>query len=100
MERPDGVYFDLSREDYDNIVAVNWSTLKHMDRSPAHYRQELLEWDHDTSAKKRGRVSHLAIFEPERWRNSVAVWDGDRRAGKLWEQFVERNKGLELLTEK
>ncbi len=96
-DRPDGVYFDLSREEYDNIVAVNWSTLKHMDTSPAHYQQQLLEWNHDTAARKRGRVGHLAVFEPDRWRSSVAVWDGDRRAGKEWEAFKARNQGLELL---
>jgi hypothetical protein len=42
---------------------------------------------------------HLAAFEPEKFRNGVAVWDGKVRRGKDWDAFCDRNVGKELLTE-
>ncbi len=93
------VIFDMSREAYDQIQRVNWSSLKHMGKSPAHYRQNLLTPRKDTDALKFGRVVHLAVYEPEKFAYSVAVWGGGRRAGKEWDKFCEHNDGRELLTE-
>lgn len=97
----DGVH-ELSREDYDNLSErVNWSKLKWLFKSPAHYRHALLSKQEDTDAMRLGRVVHLAAFEPERFRSSIAVWDGGVRRGKDWEQFKSRHEreGHELLTE-
>jgi hypothetical protein len=88
----------ISRAEYDKLDAVNWSTLKHMLRSPAHYRAAMLEKPEDTPALKMGRLIHIAAFEPERWKSEVAVWDGGRRQGKEWERFQEDHRGLELAT--
>lgn len=101
MALSDGIHPDIPWEEYERIDRTNWSKLKHMHYSPAHYRHEVLnkEADEDTDARKMGRVVSLACFEPERFRSRIAVWDGGRRAGRDWEAFVERNKGLELLTE-
>jgi hypothetical protein len=53
-----------------------------MKLSPAHYKHALVTPTADTDAKKVGRVVHLAAFEPERFRNAVAVWDGARGAAR------------------
>src|SRR4029077_6500729 len=89
----------MSRAEYDRLDRVNWSSLKLMARSPAHYRQALIEPPADTDEKALGRAIHLSVFEPERVRQLVAVWDGGSRRGKDWERFKEENKGRELLTE-
>jgi hypothetical protein len=66
---------------------------------PRALRHILLNPPEDTDPKRLGRATHIAAFEPERFRNSIAMWDGPRRAGKDWEAFKQRNEGKELLTE-
>lgn len=36
----------------------------------------------------RGTLGHLAILQPELVDHRVAVWRGDRRAGNVWDKFV------------
>lgn len=87
----------LSREQYDAVEAVNWSTLKHLGRSPAHYIHGLTPSTDDTDAKQRGRVLHYAVFEPERYRHQVAVWH-EKRQGKAFDDFAKANAGKEIIT--
>lgn len=90
----------MSREEYDALDHTNFSTLKWMAKSPAHYLFHKKNPDtDDTDAKKLGRTGHQAILEPERFLASAAVWTGGRRAGKDWEAFKAANEGRELLTE-
>lgn len=95
---PNGVHFDVPREDYDAIDAVNWSRLKMIGKSPAHYRHNLLTPSKDTDARKRGRAVHMAVFEPERYLSATIVWDAGRRHGRKWDAFVEKNEGKDILT--
>lgn len=100
MKNETGIYTGVSREEYERVQRVNWSTLKHMKRSPAHYRAAVQQRaKEDTDALRIGRAVHLAVLEPERFVASIAVWDGDRRAGKEWEKFKEKNGHLEILRE-
>jgi hypothetical protein len=94
-----GVRPGVTREEYDALDRVNISTLKWMGRSPAHYNHHKKNKDEgDTDAKKLGRARHMAVFEPERFLASVAVWkEGIRRGGK-WDEFKAANEGRELLT--
>src|SRR5438128_2539049 len=94
----DGLH-ELRREDYDSVERINHSSLKLIARSPSHYLHGLLEERADTDALKMGRVTHLAVLEPERFRSLITVWDGGRRVGKDWDKFCEQNAGRELLTE-
>lgn len=95
-----GVYTAVTRENYDRIERVNFSSLKHLKRSPAHYRAAITKRiDEDTDAMRVGRATHVAALEPERFRASHAVWDGGRRYGKEWDKFCATNAGLEILTE-
>jgi PDDEXK-like uncharacterized protein DUF3799 len=87
----------MARDAYDRIVACNWSTLKELKRSPAHYRHRLIEKRPDTDAMKRGRATHMAVFEPERFNAECVVWES-RRAGKEWESFQQEHRGREVLT--
>lgn len=94
----DGIHPNLHRREYERIERVNFSTLKWMARSPAHYRSVLTTPAKDTDAKKLGRVAHLAAFEPERFNSAIAVWDGGTRRGKDWDKFCSQHEGKELLT--
>lgn len=89
----------LSREDYDAITdRANYSTIKHLHRSPAHYRHAVTtREDRDTAAMQIGRITHLAIFEPERFDREIAIWDGGQRRGKAWDAFREEHEGKELV---
>lgn len=86
--RSDGIHA-LTRAEYDAVDRVNFSSLKHIARSPAHYRHRLEHRDEgDTDARRLGRATHMAILEPERFGTEWVQWDGGRRAGKLWDEFV------------
>lgn len=89
----------LTREQYDAATGINWSALKHMGRSPAHYQQAQATPMEDTDALRLGRCVSMAVFEPDIFGARVAVWDGGRRAGKEWQAFCQANAGREILTE-
>lgn len=99
MEPTESRILDLTRDDYDNAVRANLSTLKHLAKSPAHYLHALTNRGGDTDAKKVGRAVHVAIYEPERYASAVAVWDGGTRRGKEWESFKAANADRDILTE-
>jgi hypothetical protein len=86
--------------EYQRIPRVNWSTLREMGKSPAHYRAKLLQSiDEDTDAKLIGRATHVATFEPDLFHSKFITWHDGARRGKAWEKFQEEHAGLEILTE-
>jgi exodeoxyribonuclease VIII len=91
----------LTHAEYEAIEALNWSKLKWLSRSPAHYLHNLLHPGADTAALKRGRAVHVASLEPERFGALYVVWGGGRRQGKDWERFeaAAAVNGQEVLTE-
>jgi hypothetical protein len=89
---------NMGRPDYDKLQRTNWSSLKNMARSPAHFRHYRLQAVEDTDAKKRGRCTHLSSLEPERFLAECARWDGGTRRGKEWDAFRAANASKELLT--
>lgn len=89
----------LSREEYDRLDRTNFSALKHMARSPAHYLAAKKE-PRDSASMKRGRAVHIACLEPHKFKDEVVVFDGDRRAGKAWEAFEAAHASKEILTAK
>lgn len=88
---------------YEQIDAVNWSSLKYMATSA-----RLLQWrtTHprpDSPALRLGRAIHCALLEPERWPSAYVVApDVDRRTkiGKAdWAAFQEAlDPAAELLS--
>lgn len=72
--------------DYRAVKAVNWSNLKHMERSPAHYRAAV-DGDLERPASPAlafGSLVHALTFEPATVDQFYAVEEVDRRtkAGK------------------
>ncbi len=82
---------------YSLIDAVNWSSLKHMERSPLHYQHALTADREDSTAMAMGRATHTAVLEPHRLETDYAVFGGLRRAGKEWEAFEAANAGKTIL---
>jgi exodeoxyribonuclease VIII len=97
--RDPGIWFGVEREEYERLPRVNWSTLKWIDLSPAHYQQVLLEETEDTDAMKLGRACHIAVFEPDLFKSRCIRWDGGARRGKDWEALVRAHPDDEILTE-
>lgn len=90
----------LPRDEYDRLGRVNFSTLKWMGKSPAHYLYRLTTPDEkDTAARQRGRVVSMAVYEPARFRENCVVYDGKTRRGKEWDAFLDRHPDHEILTE-
>lgn len=88
----------MNYEDYAAIQAINWSTLKHMRESPAHYRAaQSAPLTPDTDALILGRVAHMALWEPDRLLTDVVAWDGGTRRGKAWDAFKEEHAGKDII---
>lgn len=88
---------DVPRKHYDEIEAVNFSTLKHLGRSPAHYLHALQHPQEDTDALILGRAIHIAVFEPARFKATHVRWEGGRRQGKEWEAFKSEFRSRTIL---
>jgi len=83
--------------DYQQIKAVNWSTLREMRRSPLHYRHRLAHAIPDAPRLALGRAIHTAVLEPELFASGYAVYTGGRRAGKDWDAFEAANADKTVL---
>ncbi len=92
----DGLH-QLPRDQYDALSRVNWSTAKIIGKSPAHYRHALLKGGTDTNPKRRGRATHVGVFEPERWKSEYISYKG-RRGTKAFKAFEASAAGREILT--
>ena len=74
----------------------SFSGLKWMDRSPASYRWHRDHPTPQTDAMRIGDAVHLAVLQPERC--DFAIWEGGRRAGKEWQDFVASTTDRTRLT--
>jgi hypothetical protein len=72
---------------YAEIQAVNFSTLKNMNVSPAHYRYWVDRAVPETDAMTIGSAVHVAVLEPDKFPLRFMVWEGGVRRGKEWEMF-------------
>lgn len=84
-------------EAYINAEGVNWSTLKHMRDSALHYRYHKDHPDSDTTGRKKGRALHTLVFEPAKFADEYAIFEGETRKGKVWDAFKEANADKTIL---
>jgi exodeoxyribonuclease VIII len=82
--------------EYCTIPAVNWSTLKEMGRSPAHYRYKLTAERTDSAAFALGRATHTAIFEPDRFMLEYVLNDENRNTN-AFKAFKQENLDKTIL---
>lgn len=73
------------------------STIKEMLRSPAHCKAYMSgKKRKETNAMQIGTALHMAVLEPHLFGSSYAIWD-DIRKGKLYDEFLVKNKGKTVL---
>lgn len=98
-------------EDYLKVDAVNWSTLKHFFKSPAHVKAYMDTPPRDTKATTLGTLQHMALLEPEKLKDEcIAAPDfgplrktdtttsEEGKANKLAKlDFYEQNKGKNII---
>lgn len=98
------IHYDMPFDEYRRLPALNISALKHIKRSPLHYRHALTS-ARETDALRLGSAAHMAVLEPERFVSAHAVWDArtaagamSPRRGKAWDDFVTASVGREIIT--
>jgi hypothetical protein len=90
----------LSWEQYRALDALNWSRLKHLAKSPAHYHWALTDTeDNDTKSLLLGRAVHAAVLEPKYFKERFTIFQGTKR-GKAWDEFkaAAELEGQEVLS--
>jgi len=88
----------ISWEKYQALEEVNFSRLKNIAASPAHFKARWAEVQSDpTDAQRVGSAIHAAVFQPDVFLDEYVRWPGGRRAGKEWEAFVEEVGEREIL---
>jgi hypothetical protein len=89
--------------EYQDIDALNWSSLKLMHESPLMYRWRERHPRKDTQALSLGRMVHMAVLEPERFEECCvrrpSEFDSWRtKASKEWRQ-EQLDAGREVMTD-
>lgn len=74
----------VHRDAYDQINRLNWSKLRLLEKSPAHFKHGFGD---ESDSLKLGTAIHMAILEPERFESTYVVFPGKVRRGKQWEEF-------------
>ena len=85
--------------DKDKYLPLSFSSLKAFDRSPlafVHYKEAPRK---QNDAMRFGTLVHRAVLEPERYQDTVTVYDG-RRGTNDYKQFVQENLHKDILTTK
>lgn len=98
----------LTRDDYVTCVGMNPGSLAaglvgHDDINPTAIR---MAWESPDDTPRtiaqqdsldRGTLAHLFVLQPELVMKRVAEWEGGKRIGKDYDQFVEDNPGKLLI---
>ena len=75
---------------YSDLPGVNFSTLKHIAKSPLHYAHACKPRQ-DSDVFRVGRALHSAVLEPAKFLTSYTSFDGERRHNKknpsAWDLF-------------
>lgn len=89
-----GVIEKMNRDEYHEACGLNPSSLKKP--SPLHVKYAYENQGETTDAMRLGTAVHTLCWEPHRFDDDIAVWDGDRR-GKEWKAFAEENEGKTII---
>lgn len=95
-----GLYPGVDFEDYLRWPLLSQSVLKHGRESMAHLKAAIdgARTVKITDDMTLGSALHTAFLEPELAARRIAVWEGERRAGKAWDEFCMENVGRYKLT--
>jgi hypothetical protein len=94
----------MSRQDYEAIDALNWSTLRLVATSPLLARYRADNPRPDSPSLALGRAIHCAVLEPERWQRDYCAQphfgDGRTKAAKAAKAafLADLRPGVEVLS--
>ena len=82
-----------------NKEPVSFSSLKAFDASPSKFIAHKKRVFEPTPAMIMGSLIHSLILEPKTVDEKFIVWEGGRRAGKIWDEFksVASAENLEVV---
>lgn len=83
--------------EYVERPGVHWSDLKEMRRSAKRYLFRKSNPMEDRPTLLRGRATHTAVLEPDRFILDYAVFQGAIRRGKEWNACCAANRGKTIL---
>jgi hypothetical protein len=83
--------------EYALMNGANWSTLKHMRKSPLHYKSAIEAERKDNTRMALGRGAHTAVLEPMRFLRDYVLWEEGIRRGKAWDAFKDQNSTKTIL---
>lgn len=89
----------MSEAAYRKAPGVNYSTLKHLRKSPLHYKHAVENPEDSGQDYAMLRHVHALVLEPMTAHEQSVVWDGRRDTrNKEYAAFLEANKGKNILT--
>lgn len=96
------IIYDEAADIYHANSAIGSTDIRDYLRSPALFRdkQQGLVKDETTPAMRLGTLTHLALLEPERFRQSIAIKpEGMSFASKEGKAWKEAHEGRDILTQ-
>ena len=88
----------MTYEEYALLPGINATSIKAGVKSMLHMHHSMTgESKPPTPAMRWGKLVHMAVLEPEVYGETVTVWKGGRRYGKVWNEFVEDAGGDEWI---
>ena len=89
----------MSEAAYRKAPGVNYSTLKHLRKSPLHYKHAVENPEDSGQDYAMLRHVHALVLEPMSAHEQSVVWDGRRDTrNKEYAAFLETHKGKNILT--
>tara|TARA_R100000654_G_scaffold34171_1_gene59601 strand:+ start:6085 stop:6852 length:768 start_codon:yes stop_codon:yes gene_type:complete len=83
----------------EHYLPLSFSSLKAFARSPLAFLDYKNNKKPPTPSMQFGTMVHRAILEPEKYSETVAVYEG-RRAGNAWKEFQANNAEKDIVTAK
>ena len=91
-----GVISNMPKREYFAACGINPSSLKQP--SPKHVKWTYENNGEATDAMRLGTAVHTLCWDPHRFGEDIAVYDG-RRQGKAWEDFQDEHEGKTIIKE-
>ena len=91
----------MTDAEYRLATGVNYSNLKHLRKSPLHYRHKVENGDEPGLSQKLAmfRAIHTLVLEPFQFEDEYAIYMGRRdKRTKAYKEFLAENKGRTVLT--
>lgn len=96
-----GVHFGIPEDVYHALPAVSSSSMKHARRSFRHFQYYVEGGEYlDTPKKAFGRISHRALLEYERFKETCIFSDFADKRSKAYKEMVKANPDKDVLTAK